>query len=116
MHIRRCMTARTPDDNSLAILVPLEDGAWTDTQLLPNLGRHGDLTLGGELRVGERHEKSYHGNEADLPPGWQLRSPRRSAVMENAPGYFRRPRLTCRTQPLGSRPVAIKLIPEVRTC
>src|SRR6266542_1208285 len=42
MNLGRGERARATDNDLLAILVPLQDRARPDTELLPDLGRHGD--------------------------------------------------------------------------
>jgi hypothetical protein len=55
MNILRCKSPRLPHHDSVAIVIPLENRAWTDAEPLPHLGRDRDLTLRRELRMGQCH-------------------------------------------------------------
>src|SRR5262245_815447 len=55
MHVLRRETPGSADNDLFAVLVPLEYGAWPDTELPTDLGRYGYLTLGGHLGVRKSH-------------------------------------------------------------
>jgi hypothetical protein len=55
VYILRCVAARPPDDDLLAILLPLQDRARSDAKPPADLSRYGDLALCGEFRMGDRH-------------------------------------------------------------
>src|SRR5262245_2622448 len=55
MHVLRRITPCSANDDLFTVVVPLNDGSRTDPEFPANLGRHGDLTLRGELRMRQRH-------------------------------------------------------------
>jgi hypothetical protein len=57
--------ARAPNEDSPAVLIPLENRSWTDTQLSPHIGRYGNLSLSSEAGSCDRHALHYHGNVKD---------------------------------------------------
>src|SRR5262249_26227883 len=55
VHVLRRETPGSADNDLLAVLVPLEYGAWPDTELPTYLRRYGYLPLGGHLGVRKSH-------------------------------------------------------------
>lgn len=56
MDVFERVTPCTPHDHALPILFPLENGAGTDAEFPANLGWNGDLTLGGDFGLRQRHD------------------------------------------------------------
>src|SRR5450631_1756466 len=44
-----------PHNDISVLLVPLEDGPWTNTEPLPHFGRNGDLTLRCQFGLSDGH-------------------------------------------------------------
>jgi hypothetical protein len=63
MDILGCVTARLSNDDSSILVIPLQNGAQTDTKSLTNLGRNRNLALHGEFRMSESHVGYYRGHE-----------------------------------------------------
>ena len=61
MQVLRRVPASSTDDDGGALLIPLQDGAGTDTEATPHLGGNGDLALRGDPRMGKRHDAEYPG-------------------------------------------------------
>ena len=57
MNILRRMAARLPHNDSVALIVPLQNRTRTDAKPLTYFGRYRDLTLCGELRMSDRHAR-----------------------------------------------------------
>src|ERR1700679_2659711 len=49
VNVHRRISPCSANKHAIIVLVPFEDGAWTDAELLANLGRYGDLTLCGNF-------------------------------------------------------------------
>jgi len=62
VQVLRAVAAGSANNDSRTVLVPLEDGPWTDAQLSTNLSGDRYLALCGELRMSESHGIEYHGN------------------------------------------------------
>jgi len=63
MHVFGGVPTGAPHDDLLALFVPFENGAGRESELPANSCRDGDLTLGGELRLTDRHAIHYQGKE-----------------------------------------------------
>ena len=55
MNVFRAVSTDPTNHHLLAFLLPLEDGPGPDAEPAPNLGGNGDLALGGQLRLSDRH-------------------------------------------------------------
>src|SRR5262245_36007511 len=55
VNIVESVFALAPDDDSVALFVPLDDGARYESQPFPHLSRDGDLSLRGQFRFGDGH-------------------------------------------------------------
>ncbi len=55
MEIVGRVASGTPDHDPFPFLVPFQNGARTHAEAPPHFGGNGDLSLGGQLRSGERH-------------------------------------------------------------
>jgi hypothetical protein len=64
MNVLRGVTAGFTHDDVTAFVMPFQDGSRTDAEPLSDFGRNRDLTLRGELRMRQRHDEYYHGNES----------------------------------------------------
>jgi hypothetical protein len=62
VNIFRRVSSRLPDDDSAALLVPLEYRARSDAESMADFRRDRDLALSGDLRMSQRHTADYHGN------------------------------------------------------
>jgi hypothetical protein len=49
------MGSRPPDNDSFTVFLPFEHRARRESELAPDLDRHGDLTLSCQFGRGERH-------------------------------------------------------------
>ena len=49
------VATRTPDNDLITFLLPLENGTRTDSELPANLSRNGDLSLRGDFGLRSRH-------------------------------------------------------------
>ena len=72
MDLGRGKTSEAPDDNVPFEIVPLEHGPRADAQALANSNRNRDLSLTGDLGVGEGHVYAHYlgnglGQFADFP-------------------------------------------------
>jgi len=55
VNILGCKPTRLANDHSIALIVPFQNRTRADTKPLADLGRNGNLTLCGELRVSQGH-------------------------------------------------------------
>src|SRR5262245_25508368 len=55
MDVLRRIAPCPANHDLFTVIVPLNDGPWTDPEFPANLGGYGHLTLRGELRVSQRH-------------------------------------------------------------
>jgi hypothetical protein len=49
VNVHRRIPSCSANKHAIIVLIPFEDGAWTDAELLANLGRYLDLTLCGNF-------------------------------------------------------------------
>ena len=63
MNIQRSKAGRASNDDVFAVLIPLQNGPWTDAELSPDVRGNGNLTLCREPRLSQRHTSYYQGNE-----------------------------------------------------
>src|SRR6185295_1589822 len=57
VHIFGRIAARPPDHDASALLLPFQDRSRADAEPTADFSRYGDLTLRGELRMGDRHAR-----------------------------------------------------------
>jgi len=50
-----CVSAGPANNDLVVLFVPLQNRAGADAQPLANLGRHGNLPLGGQLGFSDSH-------------------------------------------------------------
>jgi len=55
VNVLGCKATRLANDHSVALIVPFQNRTRADTKPLADLGRNGDLTLCGELRMSKSH-------------------------------------------------------------
>jgi hypothetical protein len=62
VNIFRRVSSRLSDDDSAALVIPLQYRTRSNTESMPDFRRDRDLALSGDLGMGERHTADYHGN------------------------------------------------------
>lgn len=55
MYFLRSIPPSPANNDFIILLVPLQNGTRTNAKSLPNLGRDGDLPLGGKLGFSDAH-------------------------------------------------------------
>ena len=67
MNILRRKAAGPANHDFTGVFLPFENRTRADAEPPPDISGNGDLSLGGEFRIGEWHTSHYHGNARPNP-------------------------------------------------